>query len=437
MYYWQLDTEANNLINGRGRGVPDISAFDPSDIYAYYNATLPSYEPHAKVYGVPINGAVKPGLSASYDATGANCENTLDLEMVGSTAPGASIYNVYGPNANLVCIDSAFAFILNPNTTYKALDNVSVITNSWDSTDNNNTPWYDYLQEAQTRGISVLASSGDSCDNTASPKYFGSTVYFPSTMAYDNFGVTAVGGDTLTLASNLHILNETAWYETYSYTNGSPVGSTGGISTLFKEPIWQLDTEANNSINGQGRGVPDISAIANNTIVYITIGGNPCVLIFEGTSVASPVEAGIIAEINAVLNHYNQSNLGYLNPLLYSLGNSQITTMKTTTYTGFIQTGKYNSTLPALPFYNVIYGHNHLYNAAYGYNLVTGWGSIDAYNMSLYVLNVNRSLSSVGLKGVADNLHLSGLNVTSYFYNSTTGTYNIVNTAYNAANHQL
>ena len=81
--------------------------------------------------GVPINGAVKPGLSATYDTTGANDENTLDLEMVGSTAPGASIYNVYGPNSTYLSIDSAFAFILNPNSTYKALDNVSVITNSW------------------------------------------------------------------------------------------------------------------------------------------------------------------------------------------------------------------------------------------------------------------------------------------------------------------
>lgn len=160
-----------------------VGAFDPSDIYAYYNATLPSYEPHSKIFGVPLNGAAKPGVSASYDATGANQENTLDLEMVGSTAPGASIYNVYGPNSTYENIDSAFAFILNPNSTYNVLNNVSVITNSWGGTETNNTVWYQYLQEAQVRGISVLASSGDSGDNTASSKYVGSTVEFPSAMA--------------------------------------------------------------------------------------------------------------------------------------------------------------------------------------------------------------------------------------------------------------
>ena len=167
-------------------------------------------------------------------------------------------------------------------------------------------------------------------------------------MAYDNFGVTAVGGDTLTLQNNLHIKNETAWYTSSSDTSdGGPVGSTGGISSVFKEPVWQIDSEANNLINGQGRGVPDISAIANNTIVYITVNGteyygNPYFYIFWGTSVASPVEAGIVAEIDAVLNHYNQSSLGYLNPLVYSLANKQIAHMVTTSDTGYVETDGYN-----------------------------------------------------------------------------------------------
>ena len=411
-----------------------VGAFDPSDIYAYYNATLPSYEPHAKVFGVPLNGAAKPGVSASYDTTGANQENTLDLEMVGSTAPGASIYNVYGPNSTYESIDSAFAYILNPNSTYKALNNVSVITNSWGGAQTNSTVWFQYLQEAQARGISVLASSGDSGDNTASSKYVGSTVEFPSAMAYNDFGVTAVGGDTLTLADNLHILSETAWY--ISSADGGPAGSTGGISSVFKEPVWQLDSEANDLLNGQGRGVPDISAIANNTFVYMTVDGVPYygsqAFTFWGTSVASPVEAGIIAEMDAVLNHYNQSNLGYLNPLIYSLANKQVAPMQTTSFTGYIQTGSYNSTLPTLPFYNVMYGHNHVYNATYGYNLVTGWGSIDAYNMSMYVLNINRNLSLNGLRGVDNQLVINDLNVTSYIYDPSTSTY-YVNTFYNAS----
>ena len=417
-------------------GTP-VGPFVPSDIYSYFNATLPSYESHSKVYGVPLNGAAKPGISASYDVTGANQENTLDLEMVGSTAPGSSIYNVYGPNSTVESTDSALAFILNPNSTYSALNNVSVITNSWGTAEYNNTVWYQYLQEAQARGITVLASSGDSGDNNASSKFTGSQVEFPSAMAYNNFGVTAVGGTTVTLLQNLHIMNQTAWYiSSNDSADGGPAGSVGGISTVFKEPNFQLNSKANSVLAGRGRGIPDISAIANNTYVYITIDGTPYYsnpFVFWGTSIASPVEAGIVAEMDAILNHYNQSNLGYLNPLIYNLANKQITNPVTTSTLGFAPTGNYNSSLPTLPFYNVMYGRNHVYNATYGYNLVTGWGSIDAYNLTMYVLNINRSQSQTDLKGVSDKLSLNGLNATSYLYNPSTNSYNTVNTLYNAS----
>ncbi len=417
-----------------------VGPFVPSDICEYYNATLPSYEPHPTVHGVPLNGAVAPGPSASYDNTGANVENTLDLEMVGSTAPGASIYNVYGPNATFESLNSALAFILNPNTTYSALNNVSVISNSWGGPEFNNTVWCQYLQEAQARGISVLASSGDSGDNQNSSKYSpnqyypGDYVQFPAAMAYNDFGVTSVGGTTLTLRSNLHILNQTAWYESELYTGDKPAGSAGGISQVFKETSWQLSTEANNVLNGAGLGVPDISAIGNNTVIFLSSQGllNAC-CVLGGTSVASPVEAGLVAEMNAILNHYNESNLGYLNPTIYSLANKQITPMSFTPQKGYDLTGKYNSTLPTLPFYNVMYGRNHVYQTGFGYNLVTGWGSIDAYNFTMYILNINRSSSQIGLKGVDDVLALKDLNVTSYFYNSTTNTYSTVNTNYNAS----
>ena len=418
-------------------GAP-VGAFDPSDIYSYYNSTLPPYEPHPNVHGVPINGAISPGISAGNDTTGASTENTLDLEMVGSTAPGASIYNVYGPNSSYENLDSALAFILNPNSTYSALNNVTVITNSWGGPEYNNTVWYQYLQEAQARGITVLASSGDSGDNNFSSKYIsnpyypGDYVQFPASMAYNNFGITSVGGTTLTLSTDLHIVNQTAWYESNISTGGNPAGSAGGISEVFGEPSWQLNTEANLILSGNGLGVPDISAIGNNTIIYQTVGGTSNAFSIGGTSVASPVEAGIVAEIDAVLNHYNQSNLGYLNPIIYSLANKQVTPMEITSDTGYISTGSYNSTLPTLPFYNVMYGRNHVYNATFGYNLVTGWGSIDAYNFTMYILNINRSLSPIGLKGVDDILALNNLNVTSYEYNSTTQTYSI-NTFYNAS----
>ena len=64
---------------------------------------------------------------------------------------------------------------------------------------------------------------------------------------------------------------------------------------------------------------------------------------------------------------------------------------------------------------------------------MTGWGSIDAYNFTMYVLNIDRSQSLNDLKGVYDKLSLHGLNVTSYLYNSSTGSYSTLNTFYNAS----
>jgi len=424
-------TPYGNLTNGTLLG-----PFDPSDIYSYYNDTLPSWEPHSKVIAVPLDGAPEPGPLASYDTSGAVGENTLDLEMVGSTAPGATIFNVYGPTPSNTYTDQALAFILNPNSSFSELNKVSVISNSWGSPEYNDTAWYEYLQEAQARGITVLASSGDSGDNANSSKYLGSNypndwVEFPSSMAYNYFGVTAVGGTTLTLNSSLNIESQVAWYISSRDTaNGGPAGSTGGISEVFPEPIWQSDTIANKVINGQGRGVPDIAAIANNTIIYITVDGTSYYsgqYPVGGTSVASPVEAGIVAEINAVLSLNNQTSLGYLNPLLYTLGNEQLSSLTYTDTTGYDLTGSYNSSLPTLPFYNVYQGRNHIYNATYRYNLVTGWGSIDAYNLTMYVLNKNYSGVYGALDGVENILNLTGLNVTSYFSNGT------INTAYNAS----
>ncbi|MGC8580584.1 MAG: hypothetical protein ACP5MB_11100, partial [bacterium] len=90
-----------------------------------------------------------------------------------------------------------------------------------------------------------------------------------------------------------------------------------------------------------------------------------------------------------------------------------------TNSTGYGLTGSYNSSLPTLPFYNVNQGRNHVYKANYGYNLVAGWGSIDAYNLTMYVLNVNYKGIYGALQGVENIFNLTGLNVTSYYINGT------------------
>ncbi|MGC2789277.1 MAG: protease pro-enzyme activation domain-containing protein [Thermoplasmata archaeon] len=401
-----------------------VGPFDPADVDGFFNETLPAGQPHSEVTAVPIEGAVEPGCLASWDTSGAVVENTLDLEMVGSTAPGAHIYNVYGTNGTSVDVDTAFTTILNPDPLFPGLANVSVISNSWGGADGNDTSWFTSLEEAQMRGISVLAGSGDSDDSPSSSKWTGTTVEFPSSMAYDSFGVTAVGGTTVTLnPTSLEIESQVVWSDLSSA--GGPYGSTGGNSTVFAEPSWQRTTEANSVILGAGRGVPDLAGLANNTLLTYTSdgyqfqatnassGGGRFAFV-AGTSIASPLTAGLVATIDHALNASGEPALGFLDPVLYATANEQeaVPVPAPAEPIGAFDS-VYNSVLPTLPFYDVAVGGNELNSADPGYDLASGWGSLDAYNYTMYVLLAHSDGVVGRLSGVQDEFNLTGLAVTS------------------------
>ncbi len=409
----------------------EVGPFVPHDIYDFYNETLPSGEPHASVAGVPVDGAPPPGPLASYDNTSANVENTLDLEMLGSTAPGATIYNVYGPTLSNVDADDAFAYILNPNSSFPRLANVSVISNSWGGTDGFDAGWNSSLATAAARGITVLAASGDSGSNPngvgggIDPP--GQTTFFPASMAFDSYGDVAVGGTTVTLDNTtLQMTSDVVWNQTAAWDTPNPAaGSTGGISAVFPAPDWQNATSATNVTLAAGRGVPDIAALANNTIMTLTIGGveyhasNASSTSFfinvAGTSIATPLTAGIIVEADHVLGRFNNSWLGFLDPTLYPLASKEYTLASSlgSPTTGFFVTGFYDSVLPTLPFYDVTAGQNFAYTALTGYDLVTGWGTIDAYNFTMYFVS-NLPINTPGdLSSLRADFNLTGLQVTS------------------------
>ncbi|MGA8275132.1 MAG: protease pro-enzyme activation domain-containing protein [Thermoplasmata archaeon] len=430
-----ITTPWGNLATGQS-----VGPFDPRDISDFYNETLPTGEPHASVTGVPLNGAPAPGPLASFDNTSANVENTLDLEMLGSTAPGARIYNVYGSTLSTVNLDDAFAYILNPNASFPALANVSVISNSWGGTDGFDAGWNASIATAAARGITVLVASGDSASNpngdgggTDPP---GQTTFFPASMAFDTYGDVAVGGTTVALdPTTLQMSENIVWNQTAAWDSPNPAaGSTGGISAIFPAPDWQNDTSANERTHGLGRGVPDIAALANNTIMTITLGGveyeasNASVggFFFDvaGTSIASPLTAGMLVDADHVLGAFNNSWLGFLDPDLYALANAQYTTVSSsaTSSTGYITTNPaYNTTLPTVPFYDVTVGQNFAYPALVGYDLVTGWGSVDAYNYTMYLVSYQPVNSPGDLSSLRANFNLTGLDVTSTspYYNAS------------------
>jgi hypothetical protein len=343
-----------------------VGAYYPNDITNYFSQVIPAGQPQPQVYGYPVGGAAAPGLSSTKDTSQANYESTLDIEMAGSLAPGASIVEVYGPQATMNYLDQCFAAVLNPSGSSgaaTALQNTVVISNSWGGSDSTDSLWHQYEQQAAARGITVLASSGD--DGTTT------TPSFPATSAYNTYGTIAVGGTTTILsgtASNdgtgtTGISSQSVWYNTPSAGDGSQ----SGVSSVYAKPNWQAgSSDANSVISAvrNGRGTADIAGVGANTLIYITSSsGSAGMVTLFGTSVASPLVAGQVA----VMDNYMGSLEGFFAPTIYQLGQAQYD-------------GQYAS---AKPFYDVTTGATAHYSALAGYDLPTGWGSINSYNFVL------------------------------------------------------
>ena len=392
------ETVATILWAGTNSSGAPVAPYNPTDISTYFAKNLPSGEPAPSVYGYPVCGALPPGSSSQNDSTYANIESTLDLEMAGSTAPGASVVEVYGSAPYLSDLNVAFASILSPgyNTTVNsALSKVVAISNSWGTPDCNDSAWMQYEMEAAARGITVLASSGDN-GNTPSP-----IPSFPASMAYNDFGTLAVGGSYSELSGTQSsngsgttgILSQAVWFNTPCKGNGSQ----GGVSKIFSEPKWQLSSpDASGVISGaatitggsSGRGTPDIAADGANMTIYLSLKGQTGYFTVDGTSIASPLVAGQIATID----HSLHSSEGFINPILYKFGQEQV-----------------SGPLRGKPvFYFINNGSNADFKAMDGYSLAVGWGSINSYNFINAQLGHKVSFNETGLSSGKWYVNISG-----------------------------
>jgi uncharacterized protein (TIGR03437 family) len=166
--------------------------------------------------------------------------------------------------------------------------------------------------------------------------------------------------------SALSYIPEVVWND--SILLQGPVATGGGFSSYFPEPSWQSGLGLP---SGFGRAVPDVSLTASsvNDPYSIYSGGQPDNSV-GGTSAATPVFAGIIA----LLNQYEGSGgQGNVNPNLYALAQT------TTNVFHDITTG--SNIVPCQIGTPDCTTGSFGYNAGPGYDPVTGWGSIDAYNL--------------------------------------------------------
>ncbi|HYA10310.1 MAG TPA: protease pro-enzyme activation domain-containing protein [Thermoplasmata archaeon] len=407
-----------------------VGAFDPADLTSYFDNATPNGEPTTSVVAVPIDGSPPSGCLASWDTTGVVASNTAQLEAIGSMIPGATVYGVAAPGPSVSQLEASLGEVLSPPSGLPApvrsgLQNVSVIEVGWATTDTPDAVWVSDLEQAAARGVSVVAATGDSGDNQHSAGWFGTDAGFPATAGNGGAGSLAVGGLTVTLnAANDQLASEVVWnVSTADVADGGPAGTSGGISALYSEPGYQKNTSANAVLKGAGRGVPDVAAVANNTLLTLTVDGSRYAATnatnggkfryASGTGLASAVVAGLLAEIDHALQASNNSALGFVDPGLYVLAEEAYTPPPTSGQVTSTPTGSYDSELPTAPFHDVVTGGNDLYRAGVGYDLASGWGSLDAYNFTMYVLHVPTAGVYGDLAGVRDRLRLAGLGVTS------------------------
>jgi kumamolisin len=165
------------------------------------------------------------------------------------------------------------------------------------------------FQDAANLSITVLVSSGDSGAFIASSTEPQTS--YPATEPW----VLACGGTTVGNVNGAGF-DEYVWNDIGA---AGPGATGGGISARFAVPDYQskVALPKRNGSNKTGRGIPDLAGNASENSGYQQfIGGREQPV--GGTSAVAPLYAGLIARINANLGH----PVGFINPLLYSMGNA-------------------------------------------------------------------------------------------------------------------
>ncbi len=386
-------------------------------------------------FGLPANvpqqilatGCTDPGI------TGDLAEADIDLEWSGSVARNATIIFVKcDTTTNNGVITSAEYAIDN--------DVAPVISISYGGCESSNgqtnaLAFQSLVQKANTEGITFLASSGDSgaaaCDSSGSTTATqGLAVNVPASIPE----VTAVGGTEFNEGSGnywgtangsnggsaLSYIPELAWDDNSTGTGfDTHLASTGGgVSIYFAKPSWQTGPGVpSNSF----RNVPDVAMSASaDHDGYIVCTNNNCAGgiqsagIFGGTSVSTPIFAGLVTLLNQQLKNTPPAGLGNINTTLYEFAQSMPSAFHDAPAGNYNNGGSANPSGNTVPCQSGTTGcpatapFQYGYKTAANYDQVTGLGSVDA---NVFVTNwasaakrptatsVTLSPASVNVKG--------------------------------------
>jgi len=315
-----------------------------------------------------VPGSQDPGVSQNDLG-----EADLDVEWSGAVARDATILYVYSSDALQsiqYAIDQNLAPVVSVSYGLCEQENGNADTLTLQS----------WAQQGNAQGITWFAASGDNggadCGDSQNP---GLAVDAPGSVPE----VTSVGGsefmegggqywsstNSATQASAQSYIPEMVWND--SVADGTPSSGGGGASIIFTKPSWQTGpgVPADNA-----RDVPDIAltASADHDGYLVYSGGS--LQIYGGTSVPTPSFAGVAALLNQYLG---SKGLGNINPKLYSLAQSTSGVFHDITVGNNIVT--VGCSRRAISCNATAVG----YNAGPGFDLASGLGSVDAYNLAV------------------------------------------------------
>jgi starvation-inducible outer membrane lipoprotein len=365
-------TVKNNSATGSGPGgnflgddyrtayVPGVSLDGAGQTVALYDGQYYATNPfvYARLAGRPAPNVANVYLDGAPEgdpSSPANdsIESDLDMDAIIAMAPCAAILVYEGGNED--CLNQM------------AIDNKAKQISTSISWLPPSPMQNQEMEQFAAQGQSFFMASGDegsNGDDNGNP--------------WAPFGplVTDVGGTSLTTSgAGGPWQSETTWG-----------GSAGGVAVNMPIPSYQQGISmAHNQGSTVYRNFPDVAihADVDNTIV----GGDGSVYTgWGGTSFASPLYAAFMALVNQQAAKLGNPPVGFLNPLIYAIG----------------QRSSYTN-----DFHDITNGNNEnssfptMFTAVSGYDLCTGWGSprgqalIDALagtntmpNFSLSVPNV-------------------------------------------------
>ncbi len=297
-----------------GAGSPDPrGGYSPAALTTYFEKVLGGKMP--TITDVVVQGPGNdpgPDTEASDQQGDSTGEVMLDMCVVGSVAAGANIFMYFTEFTSQGWLDALHQAVTDHNA-------ISIISISYGNPEDDPEGAWSRMgvrvvnqafQAAIAKGITICVASGD--DGSSDGVGAGAHVDFPASSPF----VLGVGGTKLVATSGAPptIAEETVWNELMQDEGAGG----GGISAVFTKPSYQNGSKIPLSANPPhrvGRGVPDVSAVADpeTGVIVMHIDGKQLEQI-GGTSASTPLWAALIARLNQGLG----AKCGFLNPLLYA-----------------------------------------------------------------------------------------------------------------------